>query len=308
MSMDYYNHVIDFVIPLHRYHHMLRTVIESIQKLYSPRTIYIITPTENIDIINKNNLQWKLNNTIITLPEETFFMNIYHLHYNDIFNKYHESEGSREFGWWYQQLIKLGAVQQISGLSDPYVVWDSDLIPITKWELYPTLESPYFRFAILQEKSKSELITQQYRDSLLKLTGLPICDPELGTFVPHHYILYHRVLHHLFEFIEKENPKNHWIFSIIDLSAHFIRFSEYRTVSSFMKEFYPDLLHYYPFTDFGADGIRIREPKSFLKEQETFLYDNKIDFTIGISYTDFITFVKEKYRDKIPSYLQIEHI
>jgi len=306
--MEFYNNTIDFVIPLHRYHYMLRTVIESIQLFYSPRTIYIITPTENIDMIHKNKSQWKLNSNIVAIPEETFFRNIYRLHYTDIFNRYMKSEGSREFGWWYQQLIKLGAVQQIPGLSDPYIVWDSDVIPIKKWEVYPTIENPTFRFAILQEKSKSELITQQYRDSLLKLTGLPICDPEIGTFVPHHYVFHHRVLHHLFEFIEKSNPDQNWIFSIIDLSTRFIRFSEYRTVSSFMKEFYSELLHYHPFSDFGKDGIRIRESELFLQEMDTFLFDNHIDYINGISYTDFIKFVTWKYKERELSYLQIEHI
>lgn len=307
MAMDYIN-TIDFVIPLHRYHYMLRTVIESIQLFYSPRTIYIITPSENIDIINNNKLQWRLNSIIVPIPEETFFRNIYHLHYTDIFNRYHESEGSREFGWWYQQLIKLGAVQQIQGLSDPYIVWDSDLIPIKKWELYPTVENPHFRFAILQENSKNELNTRQYQDSLFSLTGLPICDPEIGTFVPHHYIFHHCVLHDLFEFIEKKNPDNNWIFSIIDLSKHFIRFSEYRTISSFMNTFYPELLQYHSFTQFGKDGIRIRESKLFLEELNAFLFDNNIEYYNGISYKDFIEFVKWKYKEREPSYLQIEHI
>ena len=36
---------IDFFIPLHRYHFMVRTVVEAIYKFYSPRTIYIITPS-----------------------------------------------------------------------------------------------------------------------------------------------------------------------------------------------------------------------------------------------------------------------
>ena len=308
MSIQNYNKKIDFVIPLHRYHFMLRTVIESIELFYSPKTIYIITPRENIDIININKLKWNINTIVTIIPEETFFIENYNVSYSDIFNRYREIEGSREFGWWYQQLIKLGAVNQISGLSDPYIAWDSDLIPIKKWELYPTIENSNFRFAILQETSRSESNTQQYRDSLLDLIGLPICDPEIGTFVPHHYVFHHSVLQHLFEFIKEKNPNNIWLLSIIDLSKRFLRFSEYRTVSSFMKEFYPLLLQYHPFNDFGRDGIRIREPTFFLKELDIFLYDNKIDFTKGISYRDFISFVKWKYKEKEPSYLQIEHI
>jgi hypothetical protein len=52
--------------------------------------------------------------------------------YNDIYNLFNRNvnENSREFGWWYQQIIKLGAFLQIPNLSDPYIVWDSDLIPL----------------------------------------------------------------------------------------------------------------------------------------------------------------------------------
>ena len=72
------------------------------------------------------------------------------LHKNQIEKWYlYKDNLSREFGWWYQQIIKLGAVYIIKNISDPYIVWDADLIPIKKWDLYPSLELPYYKFAIL---------------------------------------------------------------------------------------------------------------------------------------------------------------
>ena len=109
---------IDFVIPLHRYHYLLRTVLESIELFYEPRIIYIITPKiycNYIEVISKN---WLIKK-IIMLSEEDFFLLNYNLHYNDIFEIFNNefNEKSREFGWWYQQILKLSAFTQIKNLS-----------------------------------------------------------------------------------------------------------------------------------------------------------------------------------------------
>jgi hypothetical protein len=286
---------------------MVRTVVESIHDFYSPRNIYIIIPKCYYEEIIVNIKSWSYKNIFI-IEEETFFVKNYNMYYNDIYNHFSKNidERSRNFGWWYQQLIKLGAFIQINGLSDPYIVWDSDLIPLIKWDIYPTYENPHYKFAILQEKSRNNWLTEQYRDSLYFLTQLPICDPNVGTFVPHHFVMYHNVLKNLIKHIEKISQTN-WILSIIKLSHNYFRFSEYRTISSFMKLYYPQLLHYNDFDNFGKFGIRIREPCNFLLDMEKFLYDKNIDISSGISYIDFIEFSKSKYNN-LPSYLQIEHI
>uniref|UniRef100_A0A6C0EA42 Uncharacterized protein n=1 Tax=viral metagenome TaxID=1070528 RepID=A0A6C0EA42_9ZZZZ len=302
------NGVVDFVIPLHRYHNMVRTVIEALHTFYNPRVIYIITPLNYVDEINTMSSNWN-KNTIIALPEETFFMKNYGLSIDDIkqlFNNEND-ERSREFGWWYQQIIKLGAQKQIKGLSDPFVVWDSDLVPIIKWDIYPTKENPYYRFALLQEQARSEWNIEQYKNSLNALAGIKMIVPDEGTFVPHHFVFHHNIINDLLSYIElyecklTENPT--WIHSIMSLSHTYFRFSEYITLASFMDKFYPDLLQYHKFSAFGKYGYRIRESKYFVKEIEE---KCKID-SFGLSYIEFCNFVKKKY-DNLPSYLQIEHI
>lgn len=297
-----YNEITDFVIPLHRYHYMVRTVIESIYQFYSPRNIYIVTPKRFSKVINESAKKWIVKNVIV-LPEETFFMEIYDLHYNDIYDIFNKTknEKTREFGWWYQQLIKMAAFSQIPQLSDPYIVWDSDLIPLIKWEIYPTNENPHFKFAILQEKAKNEWNTEQYKQSMFKLAKLNMCDPTEGTFVPHHFVFYHDVLIDLINHIEFISNEG-WIKSIMKLSQEFFRFSEYRTVASYMKCHYFKLLQYHHFNMFGKYGKRIREPREFLNEMNSFLGE-----LYEISYNDFTKFATYKYKN-LPSYLQIEHI
>ena len=163
----------------------------------------------------------------------------------------------------------------------------------------------YYHFAILQEKARNEWNTIQYNSSIIDLIGIEICSPNIGTFVPHHYVFHHHVLKHLIKYIEIQN-KDNWIKSIIKLSHKYFRFSEYHMVSTFMKKYYPQLLNYYCYSKFGKYGERIREPSLFLKEMEVFLKENT-DNVLDVSYTNFLKFIATKY-DKKPSYLQIEHI
>jgi hypothetical protein len=298
-----FDNLIDFIIPLHRYHYLVITVIQALNKLYSPKIIYIITPNKYCEIIKKMSIKYSIKN-VIPIPEETFFILNYQLSYNDIYNLFNQEKNilSREFGWWYQQIIKLSAFTQIANLSDPYIVWDSDLIPLIKWDIYPTKEEPYFKFAILQEKSKNDWIIEEYKKSLLHL-NLDICNPQIGTFVPHHFIFYHNILRSLKSYIEKNNGYiESWIEIIISLSHKYFRFSEYRTVSSFIMQTNPDLLKWHEYELFGKYGERIREPLIFLEELNNFV--GEVD---EIPYNNFIEFVKEKYK-VFPSYLQIEHI
>ena len=293
----------DFVIPLHRYHTMVRTTVEALGSFYNPRTIYIITPRQYSTEIKTAATIWNFKR-IVVIPEESFFVRNYNLTkiiiQTDLFNNTDDPR-SREFGWWYQQIIKLGAFRQISGLSDPYIVWDSDLIPLVKWDVYNTGN---YKFALLQQNARSEWNVEQYKDSLQSLTGLTMIVPEEGgTFVPHHFVFYHKVLEHIITMIEKRNGEPTWIHAIMGLSFRYFRFSEYIMVATFMKIFFPELLQYYAFNEYGFSGQRIREPDIILKRiTENYAIDKN-----GLSYEQFREFMRCNYTS-IPSYMQLEHI
>ena len=293
---------IDFVIPLHRYHNMVRTTIEAIGEFYSPRSIYIITPQKYVGEVEKFVNVWNFNRVIV-IGEEEFFIKNYGLSKEfinyELFNN-KEDTRSREFGWWYQQIIKLGAFKQIEGLSDPYIVWDSDLIPLKKWDIY---NNGKYKFALLQQSARSEWNVEQYKDSLKSLIGLDMIIPEDGgTFVPHHFVFYHSVLENLLNYIETLNNDITWIHCIIGLSHYFFRFSEYIMVATFMKKNYPKLLNYYSFQEYGY-GQRIREPKTLLKN----IFEECIMDYSGLSYKEFCKFINRNYDNKL-TYMQIEHI
>jgi hypothetical protein len=302
--------VLDFVVPVCKYNIIIRVTIESIVLNYNPKNIYLVTNENDVEVLEKECLQWKLYNTkIIVLNEDSFFFNNYGLTKMDISNLYTwKDEQSREFGWWYQQLLKLGAFKQIKNLSDPYVVWDSDLIALKKWDLYDEKTNTY-KFAILQESAKNEFNKTEYASSIRELIGVEAIEPPTeGTFVPHHFIMHHKVLENLITHIETKNKsKVNWIKTIMLLSNSYYRFSEYKCIASFMNTYYPELLLFYPFHEYGKSGIRYRESDEMV-EKLMFYCENKMDnVCVTLSYEIFQNFVEENYNE-IPSYIQLEHV
>lgn len=287
---------LDFVIPLKKNNVILRTVVEGIVSFYSPRTIFIITDISSTLEIIEDSLYWKKEKTNIIPIDEILFGK------TDLERKYTWlDEKSREFGWWFQQIIKLDAINHIPNISDPFIVWDADVIPLLKWDLYDE-ESREYRFAILQETAKNEFNRIQYQESILSLIGLETIEPKYkGTFVPHHFVFYHNVIHSLLNKIGLYN----WQEKIMELSARYYRFSEYMCVATYMQTYFPELLKYHPYKEYGEKGIRFRES---LEIQEKIRDKCEIEI-YGLGYEVFTEFVKREFGEEIEiSYLQIEHV
>jgi len=298
------NQSIDFVIPLHKNNIIFRTTIESIVENYKPTNIYIITNATSIQEICEYYKEWNIFLTnLFFVDESTFFLEKFELHKDDIEKMYSFiDEKSREFGWWYQQILKLGAFQIIKNLSNPYIVWDSDLIVLDKWELYPCETVPFFQFAILQENAKNQWNRDEYFNSIKYLLGLDAAEPEKGTFVPHHFIFYHTILSSFFSEIEKKHEMN-WIECIMRLSKSHYRFSEYKCIATYMKSMFAEYLHYHTFDEYGKRGIRYRNCKDILSE----IYRLCIIDKCGLSYSEMKRFINNYYSVK-PSYIQLEHV
>jgi hypothetical protein len=293
---------LDFVVPLHKNNIIIRVTIESIISNYKPKNIYVITNKEDSENLEKEYLYWNIDNTkIFFMNEDEYFITNYGLTKSDIEKWYTwKDEKSREYGWWYQQIIKMAAFIQIKNLSDPYVVWDSDLILLQKWDLYDKTANNY-KFAILQESAKNEFNQTEYANSIYKLIGMNTIEPpNSGTFVPHHFIMRHNVLDNLIKHIENKSKQN-WIKTIMLLSNTYYRFSEYKCIATFMNYYYPEVLLFYPFDEYGKKGIRYRESNELIKKIDAFCLDNELN------YETFKIFIKDNYQEPL-SYIQIEHV
>jgi len=145
----------------------------------------------------------------------------------------------------------------------------------------------------------------EYKASIFELINMDAIEPIIGTFVPHHFIMYRCVLEHLIEHIERISNKS-WFISIIELSKKFLRFSEYKCISTFMYNKYPNLLNYYSFNEYG-NGLRLRECKNVV--QEILIINkksNKNNNNEDISYDIILEYLNKI--DKNPTYLQLEHV
>jgi len=294
---------IDFVIPVCNYNIIIRVTLESIIVSYKPKNIYIVTNKKDSEILEKECLQWNFYNTKITFIDEDFFFINYGLTKTDIKQWYTwKDEQSREYGWWYQQLIKMGAYKHIKNLSDPYVVWDSDLIVLQKWDLYDKRNDIY-KFAILQECAKNEFNKNEYSKSICELIGVDTIEPPIeGTFVPHHFIMHHKVLEDLINHIENRSKEHfNWIKAIMLLSNTYYRFSEYKCIATFMNSYYPHLLSFYPFCEYGKKGIRYRDSNEIMEKINIFCQESVLTYDL------FQHFVNDNFHDE-PSYIQLEHV
>lgn len=297
---------IDFVIPLKSIGLITQAVLEAINFNYHPRRIIIITNENEIKLLKEMILLYNIDN-IVYYDEHLFFMKNLEISYQDIISHYDENVigDKREPGWWIQQLLKFGAATQIDDISEVYVVWDSDLIPLRPWPLLINKDGiTKYYIAILQQCSRSEFNTTQYARSTKEICGFDVIEPNEGTFIAHHMIFHVKYVKELLNLIINNNKdiNKPWPLLIISYSSKYFRISEYKMYSTFMLNYYNDQFYYHEYQLFGNDGIRIRESKQIIEE----MTNKGIIENNSISYEKIYYFFKEK-EPKI-SYVQIEHL
>jgi len=305
----------DFVVPIKKLGMFTQSVLEGITLFYEPKRIIVVTSKSEIPILHKNIITWKVG-TIEIIDENIFFMKNFELNMDDLENAFQTTTDSkhREFGWWYQQMIKLGASSQIEDISENYVVWDGDLIPLKKWDLVITTindnnnKNNYkidYYIAILQDQSRSQFNKEEYRKCIDYLFDFPpFCPSKEGTFVSHHMVFNKNYLNEMLQYIlDKKHIKDSWPIYFISLSHKFYRFSEYMMYSSFMVKFHPKKFFYYPYELYGKTGIRFRDQDTndIIKNfREKYASKN----TGFLSYQEIVEFFNEKNH----SYVQFEHV
>eukprot|EP00943_MAST-04B_sp_MAST-4B-sp1_P006813 g6813.t1 len=271
----------DFVLPLKEEGICLKAVVMQIFKFYNPRRLIIVSRPDVLDRISKLIQYWDLSNSdcwkLIFVNEVTLLdavlgkksidtlKSIYEEAYS---NSFPDANGikRREFGWWYQQIIKLAIAEAIVDVSKVYVVWDSDLIALKRWPLFMSavqmesdVSNPIPTVAILQEHGKKGAF-ELYCETLKRTIDVEPAVPEGGgTFVTHHMVFDCKTVHKFLQRISNNCNDLPWPIAIVKVSTSALRWSEYLCYASFASN--EKKLNFHPYDKFGKDGIRIRDGK-----------------------------------------------
>lgn len=327
----------DFVIPLKEQTIIFGSVIQALDRLHSPRRIIVITDLENIEMKD-----YGVDTPIEYVNKKEFFGKEHlsrsqmELFFNECIQR-NPGEHTK-FGWWYQQFIKLGAGEVIDGLSEYYVVWDADLIPFVKWELYGKDDETgeqYSCTAILQEQPFHETSKIQYSQAIRNLIRMEPLFPvtgnhptfkastelSLGTFMPFHMVLKKEYLKELFDLIVdvaatdlssnlSARYDGLWQYIILSQSSELSFFSEFQLYQTYCLTHAKEDNRYYPYPLFGSSSARFPDGGVFLDKLKC-----TYDLQLPLSYDDIIHFVKQEtgdhdgalFKDPI-SYLVVDRV
>ena len=127
--------VFDIVMPLFKARWNTRAVLEGLTHHYAPRAIHIITPAEEAAVLTGIGQNWATAPLQIH-PEEGFFQPL-GLTKDSICAELDLGESPLQSRLVLPAVCsKLGAFEGIPDLSEWYLVWDSDLLPVATWPIF----------------------------------------------------------------------------------------------------------------------------------------------------------------------------
>ncbi|MEM0966171.1 MAG: hypothetical protein AAGJ81_08505 [Verrucomicrobiota bacterium] len=294
----------DVFMPLFSEGWHTRAVLEGLCFHTKVRSIHIAAPAEPIERLKPVVESW--NCAPITFHWEDTFFGVDLLSKAKLFERLNAIPELYQPGWFYQQLLKFGAQEIITSLSDWTLIWDSDLIILGGW---PFFINDIPAFALLQDRSAGNAdIVASWRGWINDTLGVEAIEDARGTFIPHHMWFYRPAIQELLNRFQGED--RHWTQSVIDSVATHKSFSEYWAVASWMKAHFSKALAYHPYEVAGATTERFFDDgrglftQAFSQWHERQIGKKPRRFP---SYDSILSFVKHEYgEERIPSSLSLE--
>ncbi|MEM7794260.1 MAG: DUF6492 family protein [Cyanobacteria bacterium P01_C01_bin.118] len=302
----------DIVIPLFCARWNTRAVLEGLTFHYQPRAIHIITLPGEVAPLEELSKEWA------TAPlhihnEEIFFQTI-GLTKTAICAELNLGKSLYNPGWFYQQLLKLGAFEGIPDLSEWYLVWDSDLLPAATWPAMRGEDSALeYTFALLQHNEYGNpTIVGKWDTWIRKVLGVTPLTDETGTFVPHHMWFKQE---HLKTFAQRitqyYDSTDHWLLLMMRSANDFGTFSEYWAYVSWVAEQTATDISFYPYSHYGETTERFFDDGtgmfSTTLRRSLSIGSSGSDDGFSPSYQDVNTFIQSEYGiDTLPSSLAFE--
>ncbi|MEM9905153.1 MAG: DUF6492 family protein [Cyanobacteria bacterium P01_D01_bin.44] len=302
----------DFVIPLYKVRWNTRAVMEGLTTHYQPRSIHIITPAPEAQLLRTVSQDWQTASLHIH-EEETFFQTV-GLTKEAICAELDLGESLYTPGWFYQQLLKLGAFEGIADLSEWYVVWDSDLLPVDTWPLIREAQGKIQHlFALLQHNAWGNAsIVSKWDKWIFSVLGVkPLTDLE-GTFIPHHMWFKQAHLQSFKQQVGKYyESTDHWLLLMMRSANEFGTFSEYWSYVSWVAANASEDLAFYAYDQYGETTERFFDDGTGLFSAALKQYPSSTskfsDQIFSPPYEAITAFIRAEYGpDALPSSLAFE--
>lgn len=302
----------DIVIPLFKARWNTRAVLEGLTHHYSPRTIHIITPAEEAEALAGIAPNWSTAPLQIH-PEEVFFQPL-GLTKDSICAELDLGESLYNPGWFYQQLLKLGASEGIPDLSEWYLVWDSDLLPVDTWPIFTEAGGTLkHTFALIQHNGWGNTsIVSKWETWINTVLGVPAAKDPVGTFIPHHMWFKQEHLksfgRRLQQFFQSQD---HWLRLMMRSANQFDTFGEYWCYSSWVASQAPEDLSFHPYERYGSTTERFFDDGTglFSAALRGYLMEHSHPLSDATSptYADIDGFIRAEYdAEVLPSSLSFE--
>lgn len=306
----------DMVIPLYTTRWNTRAVLEGLTTHYAPRSIHIITPETEADRLRQRLQTWNVVPTYVH-EEEYFFQGKTNLLKDAICAELDLGESLYTPGWFYQQLLKLGASDGIETLSEWYVVWDSDLLPGATWPLIQETDCGVrHTFALLQHNQYGNpKIVSTWDQWIRTVLGVePLTDQD-GTFIPHHMWFNQSHLESFKQRLaEYYRSDESWLVLMMRSANDFGTFSEYWSYVSWVTSKAPEDVAFHPYDTYGVTTERFFDDGTGLFSKALRQYQSiqstapqPADSEFSPSYSSVMAFIQDTYgSDPLPSSLSFE--
>ncbi len=295
----------DFVIPLYQLRWNTRAVLEGITAHYAPRSIHVVAPEPQANSVKTLAEGWQVA-PVYTHPEELFFQGS-GLTKQAICAELELGASLYTPGWFYQQLLKLGASEGIDGLSEWFMVWDSDLLPVATW---PIFQQEAHAFALLQHNQwGNATIVTAWADWIRAVLGVEPSTDQTGTFVPHHMWFKQSHLTSFKQQVQRYfQSDDSWLLLMIRSANQFGTFSEYWAYVSWVAAHAPTDLAFHPYEQYGATSERFFDDGTGLFFTAFQQYQGaSAKNADSPAYAEVEAFIKAVYgADPIPSSLSFE--
>lgn len=299
----------DFVIPLYRVRWNTRAVLEGITIHYAPRSIQIIAPAPEAHSLKEKAQGWQVA-PIYSHAEESFFQKS-GFSKDAICAELELGESLYTPGWFYQQLLKLGAPEGIDHLSEWFIVWDSDLLPVKAWPLiHEEQQTIQHMFALLQHnKWGNAQIVATWAEWIRSVLAVePLTDSE-GTFIPHHMWFKQEHLESFkLQLKSYFQSDDHWLLLMMRSANAFGTFSEYWSYVSWVAAKAPADLAFHAYDRYGATTERFFDDGTGLFSKALKNYPPTVPQKETFpAYAEVEAFIHAEYGiDALPSSLSFE--